>query len=80
MSPPALLVRGGDGALTGTGFAALTEGGQPLRTVVLPADLMGYFTSIAYENTERGIETCGLLMGTLVRRLRLPSPFARALS
>ena len=47
--------------------AGLTEGGQPLRNVVLPAELMSQFIAMAWDNTERGIETCGLLMGTLVR-------------
>ncbi|KAM0753063.1 Mov34-domain-containing protein [Meredithblackwellia eburnea MCA 4105] len=42
-----------------------TEGGLPLRNVVLPGKLMGRFVELASENTERGIETCGLLMGTL---------------
>ncbi|KAI5475235.1 STAM-binding protein [Pseudohyphozyma bogoriensis] len=44
---------------------AKTEGGQPLRNVVLPIDLMPHFVKLAKANTERGIETCGLLMGTL---------------
>ena len=43
-----------------------TEGGQPLRNLVLPAQLIDRFVALASENTDKGIETCGLLLGTLV--------------
>ncbi|KAM0791132.1 hypothetical protein ACM66B_005618 [Microbotryomycetes sp. NB124-2] len=46
-------------------FAGRTEGGQPLRNVVLPSDLVPAFIGLASDNTVRGIETCGLLMGAL---------------
>lgn len=42
---------------------ATTEAGAPLRTLVLPADLMRTFLALAQGNTARGIETCGLLLG-----------------
>ncbi|KAL8291604.1 hypothetical protein RQP46_001862 [Phenoliferia psychrophenolica] len=73
-SPIAMLRVGGKGL---NGMAAMsevleedeilcfTEGGQPLRNVVLPAELMSHFVALSLDNTERGIETCGLLMGTL---------------
>lgn len=44
-----------------------TEGGQPLRPVDIPAQLVGFFVKSAGSNTSKGIETCGLLLGTLVR-------------
>ncbi|KAK4048287.1 hypothetical protein OIV83_004808 [Microbotryomycetes sp. JL201] len=46
-------------------FLGQTEGGQPLRNVVLPSDLVPAFVGLASENTARGVETCGLLMGSL---------------
>ncbi|KAK4051125.1 hypothetical protein OIO90_004866 [Microbotryomycetes sp. JL221] len=44
-----------------------TESGQPLRNVIVPSDLVPSFVGLASDNTKRGIETCGLLMGTLSR-------------
>ncbi|GAA5901807.1 hypothetical protein JCM5296_002078 [Sporobolomyces johnsonii] len=45
---------------------ARTESNAPLRPVYLPSQLIRHFTDVvARENTERGIETCGLLLGTL---------------
>lgn len=42
-----------------------TEGGEPLRTLIIPASLISTFVSIAERNTRINIETCGLLMGTM---------------
>ena len=44
-----------------------TEGGAPLRTVFLPADLPEKFQAIAEPNTVRELETCGILVGKLIR-------------
>ncbi|GAA5853807.1 hypothetical protein JCM8547_007457 [Rhodosporidiobolus lusitaniae] len=45
---------------------ARTESGAPLRSLLLPASLPRYFTDVvARENTKRGVETCGLLAGSL---------------
>jgi len=44
---------------------AYTEGGMPLRTVVLPSRVLSIFLALARENTEKNIETCALLMGRL---------------
>ncbi|KAK0537500.1 hypothetical protein OC835_001739 [Tilletia horrida] len=44
---------------------AFTEGGTPLRTVVLPTRVLSIFLALARENTENNIETCALLMGKL---------------
>jgi hypothetical protein len=38
-----------------------------LRRVQLPDTLIDSFVALAYSNTERKIETCGLLLGTLAR-------------
>jgi STAM-binding protein len=48
---------------TSTGFAGLRE-------VVIPSDLMRKFLVIAEHNTLRNIETCGILAGKLVGRMR----------
>lgn len=42
-----------------------TEGGEPLRTLIIPASLLATFVSIAERNTRANVETCGLLMGTI---------------
>lgn len=44
-----------------------SEGGKELKGVVCPEELVGAFVALAVEGTERGVETCGLLLGTLVR-------------
>lgn len=44
-----------------------TEGGAPLRTVFLPADLCSTFTKISQNNTDKNLETCGILIGKLNR-------------
>lgn len=44
-----------------------TEGGAPLRTIFLPADLPEKFQSIAKPNTVQELETCGILVGKLIR-------------
>lgn len=41
---------------------------EGLRRVVLPQDLTHRFLLLAASNTARGIETCGVLCGQLVRR------------
>jgi len=45
--------------------SATTEDGTPLRPVYLPDDLIDSFVALAIPNTDRKIETCGLLLGTL---------------
>lgn len=42
---------------------------EGLRRVVLPHELTYRFLLLAASNTARGIETCGVLCGRLVRRL-----------
>lgn len=44
-----------------------TEGGAPLRTIFLPAELSDSFLQIAEPNTKRDLETCGILVGKLNR-------------
>ncbi|KAJ1987281.1 hypothetical protein H4R33_002932 [Dimargaris cristalligena] len=44
-----------------------TEGGEPLRTMHIPFDILGKFLAKARSNTDRNIETCGILCGTLKR-------------
>ncbi|KAK9471206.1 uncharacterized protein V1510DRAFT_449108 [Dipodascopsis tothii] len=44
-----------------------TEGGSPLRTLYLPADLRAAFLDLAAPNTARKLETCGILCGKLNR-------------
>lgn len=41
---------------------------EGLRRVVVPRDLTYRFLLLADSNTARGIETCGVLCGRLVRR------------
>ncbi|GAA5838092.1 hypothetical protein JCM5353_004495 [Sporobolomyces roseus] len=48
-------------------WLAQTEAGAPLRPMFLPAQLISQFVEIARPNTERNIETCGLLLGRLAR-------------
>ncbi|GMG21258.1 unnamed protein product [Ambrosiozyma monospora] len=44
-----------------------TEGGSPLRTIFLPAQLIDKFLLIAKRNTRKKLETCGILCGKLNR-------------
>ncbi|KAK9463791.1 uncharacterized protein V1516DRAFT_668704 [Lipomyces oligophaga] len=44
-----------------------TEGGAPLRTVFVPETLRSRFLAIAQANTDRKVETCGILCGILNR-------------
>jgi hypothetical protein len=37
-----------------------------LRDVIVPSKLMGKFMSLAQQNTDLNVETCGILAGTLV--------------
>ena len=46
--------------------AAYLENGEPVRPVFLPATLRDRFLSIAADNTQRGLEMCGILCGTAV--------------
>ena len=46
--------------------SAATESGAPLRTVFLPPDLRSRFLNIARPNTQRNLETCGILCGQLI--------------
>lgn len=45
-----------------------TEGGQPLRTVFLPSELRQRFLAVARPNTQRNLETAGILCGKLSRK------------
>lgn len=47
--------------------SARLENGQRLRTIFLPANLRYKFLEIAYPNTKRNLETCGVLCGTLIQ-------------
>ncbi|GKZ67087.1 hypothetical protein AnigIFM50267_001354 [Aspergillus niger] len=46
--------------------SAYLENGTPLRTLFLPPDLRKHFISLVSPNTQRNLETCGILCGTLV--------------
>lgn len=46
--------------------SARLENGAPLRPVFLPADIRSKFLELAYANTRRGLEMCGILCGSLV--------------
>jgi len=46
---------------------ATLENGTPLRTIFLPATLRHQFLLMAEPNTNRNLETCGILCGTLVQ-------------
>ncbi|WPH04165.1 Hypothetical protein R9X50_00705300 [Acrodontium crateriforme] len=46
--------------------SAFTENGTPLRTLLLPPDLRKAFLSLASQNTNRNLETCGILCGTVI--------------
>lgn len=45
---------------------ANTESGTPLRTVYLPPTLRTSFLNLASNNTQRNLETCGILAGQLI--------------
>ena len=47
--------------------SARLESGQRLRTIFLPANMRFKFLEIAQPNTVRGLETCGVLCGTLIQ-------------
>lgn len=44
---------------------AYLENGTPLRTIFLPPTLRTTFLRLAYKNTQKNLETCGFLAGTL---------------
>ncbi|KAL2835072.1 hypothetical protein BDW59DRAFT_137059 [Aspergillus cavernicola] len=46
--------------------SAYLENGTPLRTVFLPPQLRSHFLSVAAPNTQKNLETCGILCGTLI--------------
>lgn len=46
--------------------SAYLENGNPLRTLFLPPTLRHSFLSLAQPNTERNLETCAFLAGTLL--------------
>ncbi|CAG8655546.1 7639_t:CDS:10 [Cetraspora pellucida] len=46
-------------------YQAYTEGGEGLRRVYLPDDIYEIFIRVASKNTEKNLETCGILFGTL---------------
>lgn len=43
---------------------AYLENGDPVRSIFLPKDLRSKFLEIATDNTNRGLEMCGILCGT----------------
>jgi STAM-binding protein len=45
---------------------AKTESGKPLRTIFINPNLRTEFLKIAAPNTQRNLETCGILCGTLI--------------
>jgi hypothetical protein len=47
---------------------AVDESGSPLRTLYLPRDIIQEFLKIAHINTEKQLETCGILCGYLVSK------------
>ena len=47
-------------------ITATTENGEPLRRVNTPSKIMERFLEIASSNTNRNLETCGILCGHLV--------------
>ncbi|CAG8443070.1 hypothetical protein C2G38_2185895 [Gigaspora rosea] len=46
-------------------YQAYTEGGEGLRRVCLPDDIYNIFIKVASKNTEKNLETCGILFGSL---------------
>ncbi|XP_040597199.1 STAM-binding protein-like, partial [Mesocricetus auratus] len=48
-------------------FSISGQNSKGLHTVVLPKDLCKQFLRSARKNTKKGIETCGVLCGTLVK-------------
>ncbi|KAI9318817.1 hypothetical protein BX666DRAFT_1544310 [Dichotomocladium elegans] len=54
-----------DGQSTEAFSLARTEGGVPLRTLHVPKGIHQNFLEIARANTEKNVETCGILCGRL---------------
>ncbi|KAI6810042.1 JAB1/MPN domain-containing protein [Hortaea werneckii] len=52
---------------------ATTEGGSPLRTMLLPPSLRSTFLRLAGPNTALNLETCGILCGTIISNALLIS-------
>ncbi|GAB1733117.1 hypothetical protein NU195Hw_g2093t1 [Hortaea werneckii] len=52
---------------------ATTEGGSPLRTMLLPPELRSTFLRLAAPNTAQNLETCGILCGTIISNALLIS-------
>ncbi|CAD6581706.1 MAG: hypothetical protein CYPHOPRED_001688 [Cyphobasidiales sp. Tagirdzhanova-0007] len=50
-------------------LAARTEAGLPLRSLILPAELVSTFATLASKNTRRNLETCALICGKLSRNI-----------
>ncbi|PGH03272.1 STAM-binding protein [Blastomyces parvus] len=46
--------------------SAYLENGTPLRTIFISPDLRKQFLHLASPNTQRNLETCGILCGTLI--------------
>jgi STAM-binding protein len=46
--------------------SAYLENGEPIRSLFLPSGLREHFLRLAAENTQRGLEMCGILCGTAV--------------
>ena len=70
MAPPSPPSRAATPALDPSKYtfkaSAQLENGSPLRTIFLPANLRSTFLRIAGPNTNRNLETCGILCGTLI--------------
>ncbi|KAI9144633.1 hypothetical protein BKA69DRAFT_1053510 [Paraphysoderma sedebokerense] len=50
---------------------AYLENGEPIRSMFVPFSVMTKFEMIARKNTERNLETCGILCGTLRHNILL---------
>ncbi|CAJ0626256.1 7034_t:CDS:2 [Entrophospora sp. SA101] len=46
-------------------YFAFTEGGEGLRTMIMPINIYDKFIQIAASNTAKNLETCGVLCGRL---------------
>ncbi|KAF1799931.1 hypothetical protein V8B55DRAFT_1542796 [Mucor lusitanicus] len=63
--PPKIKLEDKEIHRTGPTTDASTERGEPLRKMLLPEGIHARFLSIAQPNTNKKIETCGILAGTL---------------
>ncbi|KAL9539142.1 hypothetical protein MBANPS3_010446 [Mucor bainieri] len=70
--PPKIKLEDKEIHRTGPTTDASTERGEPLRKMLLPEGIHTRFLSIAQPNTQKKIETCGILAGTLITTLIIP--------